>query len=195
MTKFLRTLTLCALLLTGVLAVQAGSGTGIPNPGFENGVTGWILSNIQGDKVTCQGSSKHKDHNGLCAFMFQGNASTRASIKVQAKPSFVTSANSNLAINSGGISYGAWRYSESSLTKLTIKVIIVTNTGTKIIDKSVSFGVTSSLRDTRAAEWVPVGFNKLLAKNTVITKVTLKLLDKSNAGKQWVDDAYLSFTF
>jgi hypothetical protein len=191
MAKSLKVFVLFALLALVSVAIAGATSDALLNKSFESGLTNWTMANKNGDKVVCQGDNNHLDRTGLCALLFKGNPGSNAVVKQNAPVSFLNDFNTELDSNfAQGLSYGAWRYSESSLTKLTIKLTVVRADGLRSVDKAVGLGITG-LR----ADWEPVGDNFGIASTSTITKVTLKLIDKSNAGKQWIDDAYISISY
>jgi hypothetical protein len=175
------------MLLAASLLVSAGGGPSLPNGDFETGLSNWTLSNKAGDKLVCQGDNKHNDYEGLCGFLFKGNADSRAVLKNSASDTFVNTVNAATESSNLALEFDLFRYSESALTKLTFKAIAVLDDDTRIVGKHVSTGVTVGMRMTRASWIIVHGDPVVIPQGSTMTKFKIKILDKSNAGKQWID--------
>jgi hypothetical protein len=189
--KLLAATAIFALLTAFSMPVFAGNDGGmLDNYSFEIGLSSWTISGKSGDKVVCTGDKNANDRSGLCGFLMKGNTDSRVRLKQKLSPADISDLNGVAQTTSMAVRAFAWRYSESALTKLTVKLIVKLDDGSVIVEKSTSSGITFPVR----ADWIQMdSASASVPQFSVFQSVTIKLIDKSNAGKQWVDDAEVNY--
>jgi hypothetical protein len=186
--KLTAILTLIFVLV--VVPAYAGFDGGLlDNNGFEDGLSDWSVTDKAGDKVACQGDNNHNDNSGLCSYLMKGNTDSDVRLIQKLSAADIVELNGAVASDTLRVRAYGYRYSESALTKLTFKLIIKLDDGTKLTEKTTSLGITG-LR----LGWVKLDTITIdVAQSEVFKSVKIKAIDKSNAGKQWVDDFNLNY--
>jgi hypothetical protein len=172
-------------LLAAMVSVISLAAPAMLDGDFEAGTASWTINNKAGDKRVCVGDNNAEAFNGSCSFLMKGNTDSRVVLKNTATAGYIDTVNAGTVGGDYALTFGLYRLSTSALTKMTVKFIVVLDDDSRVTQKVVSSGITGLLR----AEWVEVvGPVLIVPQGSTAVNAKLKILDKSNAGKQWIDD-------
>lgn len=150
----------------------------------------WTLANKSKDVIDCSGKTVPA-FSGSCSFRFKGSANEAATLKQIVKGGDLETLNG--FVNDAPVSI-QMTYMVNSLTA---KTVLKGTTAVKLSNGTTLKSAAHFSGSTKIGEytsWAPVnGKTVVIPQDSVVTKVTVKIANKSTKGKAFIDNVNVLF--